>query len=386
MFLSRERIIEFVEREGLGPWREKKERGDINICSPFEREDKFRCGFNYKRRGEGIEGCIWNDWKANRGGKNFFGFIMELKDFEHIGAAKQYYMKNYLLGQQGLSEALSIEERVEDEAEDVLELPSNARRITSDDSEYVDYLHSRGFTNEDIDRERVFVDTSSRRVVFPVYENEKLVFWTGRLIDKDDTKLRWLSCKHTGTPVWGTSSCMNYAFVCEGIFDAAVVKGGRAILGRALRPKVLAKIVAENPRNIVVVMDDDNDGREAQEEIADWFASQEGMKNRVFVVDWRPGDDKDLSAIAAKKMCKLDSDSDFMSRVVPWNAQNRLLIQTKRTWYYDVESNDGGHKIVTRNGRIIKVDSLLPKWLVGKLLRDTEKFWAMLEAKLIRTR
>lgn len=100
-----------------------------------------------------------------------------------------------------------------------------------------------------------------RRVIIPYYRDGKVIYWQSRTID--NIKPRYLNSSNPRDAIlYGYDLLYTYTptplFVCEGVFDAIVLKGV-CILGSTLNAAKL-EILKKSRRRIIFVMDPDGNG------------------------------------------------------------------------------------------------------------------------------
>lgn len=303
MKINREHIIQFLTDECIG-YSERKERGELLINSPVVSDSKKKAGINYKKNG------AWNCFKSGEGG-SFWKFVKIIKNFENEKVSKLYFIKNYFSQQDLLSSVYENDEVISIKEEELF-LPSDARKITKQDVAYYEYLLSRHFTDEIIERSNVMISEKERRVIFPIYERGKLTFFAKRSIDPLNP-LRWLNSKsENANPVWNIENVGSEIFIFEGLFDSARLwPKGVAIFGNTLREGQMKKILDQDPYKIVVVLDGDDVGREAQKRTAKKLAEKH---NNVWIHLWDKGGEKDFSAM-----------EQVTVNETRWNTKGQLL-------------------------------------------------------------
>jgi len=304
MKISREQAIQFLCDEGIS-YSERKERGELLINSPIVSDSKKKAGINYKKN------CGWNCFKSGEGG-NFWKFIKIIKGFENERVAKLYFIKNYY-SNQDLIDFFSnntSEESLTEKNE--IFLPSDARKMCNKDFRYYSYLLSRHFTDEIIESSSIFISELEKRIIFPIYEGERLVFFARRSVEENNP-LRWLNSKSENVnPVWNIDNVGSEIFLFEGIFDAIRLwPKGVAIFGNTLREGQMEKILAKDPYKIVVVLDGDEVGRNAQIKTAKKLAAKH---SNVWIHLWNREDPKDFSAMEKvnTNLIKFDTKAELL--------------------------------------------------------------------------
>ena len=124
------------------------------------------------------------------------------------------------------------------------------------------YLQSRGISDLDIVKYKLHygVGAYSRRVIFPVFWNQKLVYWTARAIDSDT------SHKYLNPPIDKSQIIFNLdrvdrtqpLFIIEGIISAIVSRQNAvALLGKTVPLIKIMMLVARRFPEYIVMLDGD---------------------------------------------------------------------------------------------------------------------------------
>jgi DNA primase len=310
--ITRDIIEKYLLDKGID-YKIKEERGEFYICSPFTGDSKFKCGINWKKTPP-----VFNCFKTGTKG-NFITFVKILEGMESSREAMIFLFKNYMTKEEMLNFSNSFfaddvkKEKSETTEKEKLAFSSDYKKIIIDDNPYYNYLISRNFTDEIINKSNIFYSTLEKRVVFPVYENGELIFFAKRAIDKHP--LRWInSISHGVDPIWNLENVGETVYIFEGIFDAVRMwPNGVSVFGKNLSDGQLNKILKKKFHKIVVVLDNDSYGRESQEKIAEKLASKH--KN-VWINLWREDDKKDLSEM-----------KDIQLNLIKFDLKGKLLKQ-----------------------------------------------------------
>jgi hypothetical protein len=272
MFITptRNQIEQFLLDEGFSDYKERLEKGEFLVNSPFVRDNKKKLGISYKKGG------VWNCFKSGNHG-SWWSFVKLIKGFDSNKESQIWFLRNYFtIDQIKLNLLISGKEIEVEEPEEKdpqfgnYILPFNLEK----DKIYFDYLKKRHFSENIISEIKLFIDHKDRRVVFPVYEGNKLIFYAARAINSDNP-IRWLNSKGTSFhPIWNLENVREEIWIFEGIFDAVRIwPKGVAIFGLNMHDEQIKKILDKNPYKIVVVLDDDSYGFLAKKRVADRFAS-----------------------------------------------------------------------------------------------------------------
>jgi len=125
-----------------------------------------------------------------------------------------------------------------------------------------EYLLSR---RVDIDKLKPYFSLDPRylrHAIIPFWRDGKIIYWQARAID-DGVKRRYLNCSIARDAVlFGYDELYSWSpkplFVCEGVFDAAVLNG-IATLGSSLNEAKL-EVLRKSRRRLIFVMDQDKTG------------------------------------------------------------------------------------------------------------------------------
>lgn len=301
-------VKDFLQNEGFLI----KERGKwVYINSPFQSDNKYRCCFSFSEEHGTV---VFTDFIARakidddtyRG--SFWKFLALYKGLDSISDAKFWFLSNIKKLKLTHNQNKKIKEIPKAEK---LELPERFEKFDKEvHKDYYQYLLNRKVSDSKIDSLKLFIDDKYKRLVFPVYENNELITYTGRAID--DNPMRWQKSSVKGIyPIWNLENIGETCWIFEGIFDALRVDNGVAILGASLSQEQIKKICNKNLYKIVVVMDNDEAGRKAREQIC--YQLAEKLQN-VYIYDWKDIKEKDFSEIET-----LD-----LTRVVKWNFTTQL--------------------------------------------------------------
>lgn len=285
--LNKEIIEKYLISKGID-YKNKEERGEFYICSPFTGDSKFKCGINWKKNP-----AVFNCFKTGTKG-NFFTFVKLLEGFENTKESMFFIFKNFMTKDEIINFSnsfLNKDEEIENKKEKII-FSEEYSKVVIGDNKYYQYLLSRNFNDEMITKSNIFFSKKEKRVIFPVYENGELIFYAKRAIDSHP--LRWINSESNGVdPIWNIENVGETIYIFEGIFDAIRMwPNGVSIFGKNLSNGQLNKIINKKFHKIVVVLDNDSYGRESQEIIAEKLA--EKHKN-VWINLWNEKDKKDLS-------------------------------------------------------------------------------------------
>ena len=335
--ISKEDIVSFLQDEGIGSVRERGGDNNFSINSPFTSDTKSRC--NFVKHDE--YGWLFNDLKA-RGNidsdlyhGSIFKFIKLYKNFYNQNQAKNYFYEKYVYGKDIEFKPQKIKNK-ENIVEKKYHLPTSFEKLNinkEEHSPYLNYLLSRGFSKDKILNTNVWVDFDSKRIQFPIYESDELIFWTGRAILKYIPKeLRWKKCSIKDThPVWNLDKVTENStiYIFEGILDAMSLETsygeyGVAILLGILSDTIRTKILSKNPSKIVIVMQNafkDKTAKEQQFKIAEKLSE---YHENIYVYDWSNIEEKDNNEILKNKKI-FDKN-----KIMKWNLETDILNRLRK--------------------------------------------------------
>lgn len=332
--IKKQAIESFLIEENIR-FKDKKSKGEFYMCSPFDHSDSdFRSSISYAKNG------AFNCFKTNQHG-NFFKFVKLVKRLRSIDEVKLWLFKQSWFVDSVLEniETATIDDSSTQQNNKSLNnnslvLPEYFEKFhknLADHKPYYNYLKQRNIREDVIDKLELYINPSMmhRRIVFPVYDNQNLIFYTGRTIDDKKISLRWYSQGLEGKdPVFFLNPSNPTFFIFEGMFDCLRIDGGVCTFGAMVSEGKVRKILDHMPSKIVVVMDSDNTGINSQIKLANLFSQ---YHSDVFVFDWinfsnyRYGE-KDFSTLP-EEFFRLAKYNDFIFR---WNVAGQLKYKLNR--------------------------------------------------------
>ncbi len=336
MIFPVEIITKFIEDEGLGPYKIFRDGDEwaVNINEPWgDGDNRMRCGFAQIYR-HGEKCVVFNSYKSAAAGEkwskgNFEGFLKRYKGFVTLDDAKMWFVKTYLYGHlRDMIENSASNKHLEWGEEDEVEitecdLPSDFEPLSIVDpahSEYIWYLRARGIDDNAVLKYNIMISKIERRIIFPVIDQGKIIFWTGRAIYK--TTLPWKNVTlHDIKPIWGLDQVVDNPFIFEAVFDALCVPNGIAILGAAnvASDEVINKIARRNYSSYNIIMDNDKPGQASKVTLARKLSAK--GKN-VNIYNFAGIEEKDFNEMLVKGI-----DFNFDKRLVRWNFKNEILMK-----------------------------------------------------------
>jgi hypothetical protein len=332
--ITPEHIIQFLQDEGLSSsLRTKnlqKENWKININEPWENDNKQRCGiFQARDKKTGRLKVFFNSFKAvaNMGDDykgTFWKFVKLIKNFENLEEAKVWFLHRYILGRFSKADIQDDEHYTPKEIVNSLYFPLEWPRWedNNDFKEYSYYLFTRRVTSQQIQNVKLFINPEERRIVFPVYESNTMVFYTGRSIDPH-AKVPWR--KSTGEsvfPIWNLENVNgDVVNVFEGIFDALMIPNGVAILGANTYAgeEIVNKLLYKNFLRINLFLDNDKAGFAAKYKLATALSAKH---NNVWIYDYSGVAEKDFNLMKIN-----GTDFALERRLLPWNLKTETMIK-----------------------------------------------------------
>lgn len=334
MLIPLENVLNFITDENLGPYKIVKNdpenwRIQINEPSSWGTNDrKWRCGIGVKRI-EDKKIVVFNGFKAAalygsdyHGG--FFKFVKMAMNFNSVYEAKQWFISHYW-------NSVDISQIVNKKPSEVeqklpslgIDIPNKFERFNPKvHLEYADYLRSRKVPEKRIKKTTLFVNKDENRIIFPVYQDGNLIFYTGRDIT-NRSPLLWKKSKGENVfPIWNLDELNTICVVFEACFDAIQHPNGIAMFGVGTETQ-FKKILAKKFNKVVLVFDNDIAGRRARLKWAEWLS--EHNQPGVYIFDYAGLDGKDFSTLVEKEI-----EFDFSERIHFWNYRTKLLFKMRK--------------------------------------------------------
>ena len=140
-------------------------------------------------------------------------------------------------------------------------------------AKYLKYLRLRGLRRSTISSFKLgYVHEDqfmARRILIPIYENNKLTGYQGRSVKKDAEK-KYLFCKgfDSKTTLFNLDNCNSKrVLITEGVFDTMMLcqwgYSAMGIFGLYLSPEKIKKLVCKGIESIVFVLDNDEPANNA---------------------------------------------------------------------------------------------------------------------------
>ncbi len=333
-YIPLESIIEFLTDEGISPrvGSTDPEKYHMSFNDPFVDDSKHRCGIaRIFVESTGEYETVFNGFKSSALlGDDFHGsfykFVKLLKNFNTIHDAIEYFDNKYiypnfsaqdLLHWNVLSNNNDIDEKLKQYVvlnQEGVYFPNSFERLDITKREhwkYTKYFINRKIAIKTIKNNVIFVDNYTSRLVFPVYENNKLVFYTKRSINPHD-EFKWIKLKNSKKvfPIWNLDNAKLEVIIFEGIFDAIHFNNGVALFGSFWNESLRAKILSKHFFKIIVAMDNDKPGRAAKLKIAEDLSH---YHENVYVYNYKGITYKDFGEI-------IEHDGKFEeNRVIKWD-------------------------------------------------------------------
>jgi len=335
-YVKPEFILQFLEDEGLASpvktFNLDSQEFEIHINDPFSNDTKTRLGIGVKDYGEGPV-VVFNAYKsvANLGDEyrgNFWQFVKLIKDFENINDAKFWFLRKYVYHGK-ISKSVIIGEDYEGHNEKKIQeislsMPEHFSRLRADFNShrrYYSYLNSRGVSTDTLKQYKIFINEKQKRIVFPVYEDGNLIFYTGRSINPEE-KIPWLKSKgHDIYPIWNLENVNGDIInIFEGIFDAMMIPNSVAILGATnTGENIVNKILEKNYLKINIILDNDIEGRQAKYKLAKKLSKK---NKNVFIYNFDGIFQKDFNEMKIKK-----APFELDKRLIQWNLTTEIKIK-----------------------------------------------------------
>ena len=220
--ITKDIIERYLLDKGID-FKVKEAKGEFYICSPFTGDSKFKCGISWAKNPP-----VFNCFKTGTKG-NFITFVRLLEGMETSREAIIYLFKNYMTKEDMVDFSSSFFGEVKIEKQETIKeklaFSDEYQKVKINDNKYCQYLRKRNFTDEMIVKSNIFFSETEKRVIFPVYENEELIFYAKRAIDSHP--LRWInSTTHGVDPIWNlenvgelSTSCTDASTISEIILN-----------------------------------------------------------------------------------------------------------------------------------------------------------------------
>lgn len=279
LYIPESIVQNFLSSEGISV---KTNRSNFCINSVFISDDKYKLWISRTKNG------IWQCFKSGHKG-DFVNLVKEIKGFASYKEAKKYVIKEFFFKNKQNIVPLTYSTTA-DEIKTNLFFPESFEPL-SEQQEYKEYLQTRKIATENL---KLFVNQKDKRIVFPVYENGSLIFYTARSIDPLE-KVRWKNASASGkVPIYGLENAGKTLYLFEGIFDALSVSSGVAIFGaNNTGDAVVKKLLTTAPYRVYVVMDNDAAGRRSAIELCEKLYK----KTSTFIFDWSCTEAKDANEL-----------------------------------------------------------------------------------------
>jgi len=339
-------ILQFLDDEGLSFKTQNLDKPNWKIMfnEPWGTNDsKFRCGIFQVLDPETRRYMVkFNSFKAvatldtsYRG--SFWQFVKLLKEFNSIAESKTWFIQNYMFNE-NLKELLMEDTNEFDNSKNStmdkqthnINLPDYYGRLANckrclgsggNNCEYIwacNYLIGRNISRDIFSKFKIFIDPKQKRIVFPVYENKELIFYTGRSVN-DKNKVPWLkSAGENLFPIWNLENVNGEIInIFEGIFDAMLVPNSVAVLGSLMisNEKAIEKILYKNYHRINLIFDNDIAGQKARIETAKILTEKYHHKN-VWIYNFNRIKEKDFNLMKQHNI-----KFDFNSRLIKWSLK-----------------------------------------------------------------
>lgn len=152
-----------------------------------------------------------------------------------------------------------------------------------------DYYESRGIPDELVERFKLGYSKRRNAIIFPVYEDGKIVFYQIRYLDKD-SKLKWYIPKDAKVKIWGKESITDRrVIVCESVFNALTCwkfgKQAVATFGARCDDETLEDLLSIGCLSYTIAFDGDEAGRKSALELSKKLRSRNRLVRILRVPD-----------------------------------------------------------------------------------------------------
>lgn len=328
--ITKDTVINFLQDEGLASSLKIKDKNNewtLLINDPFVKDTKHRFGISLKEFENGESRIVFNGFKSSavlgddyHG--DFYKFIKMYKNFDSYKEAKRWFHKKYLIG--SIDELIQTKDGEIKKEDKKLYWPDTYKKLNINSKlhkPYLDYLLKRKVDLDRINNIKIFIDRQSKRLIFPIYENEQLIFYSKRSIEPH--LLPWIKAnKDDVFPIWNLENISEEEiYIFEGIFDAIHIKNGVAILGSAFE-EVIKKIVKLNFQKYIIILDNDEVGRKNKIRMAK-ILRDEHNKN-VYIYNYK-GISESYKDFGEMKINNINFELD--KRILPFDFKTETLIK-----------------------------------------------------------
>lgn len=331
MVFDLETCIQFLSDENLIPPFHIGNRGDnwqININEPWTNDSKMRCGITLTTIRDKRQ-VYFNCFKATASiddiyKGSFEKFLCLLKGFESYTEARMWFLQNYMFDsldtlQDNWSRPFKEDEILPHEV--VIQPDWELLQDKPEHKAYIKYLKNRCISFDDIKHLRLWISPYTKRIIFPTFEDGKVIFTSGRCIKENPVP--WAHSKNIHTfPVWGLDKATDHCNIFEAIIDALMVKNGIATLGtqKIKQEKLWKKILDKNFKQINIIMDNDVAGIKAKIELANILST---YHNNVCIYNFYGLKE----GLDFNKMKQLDIPFELEKRLLPWNLSTQTQLK-----------------------------------------------------------
>ena len=328
-------ILAFLSDEGIEPrvGSTDPESYHMSFNDPFIEDSKHRAGIaRIFIESTGEYETVFNGFKSSAlmGDEfhgSFYKFVKLLKDFNNYKEAIEYFDYRYIYPEFSAEELLQwnvSKEKIDEYKPNLGDVyfPDSFERHDVKSKrhfKYSKYMWQRGVSPERMSKLKIFIDNYTKRIVFPVYENEKLVFYTKRSINPEE-EFKWIKLKNSKQvfPIWNLDNAKIELRIFEGIFDAIHFDNGVAIFGAFWNQKLREKILSKHFFKIIICMDNDRPGQLAKIKIAEDLRH---YHDNVYIYDYKGMREKDFGEIMQNK------GTFEESRVIKWDYSTKVKLK-----------------------------------------------------------
>jgi DNA primase len=248
----REKIVDFLDEQGIA-FKEKNRTIHVN-CPICDRGDKFSI---LKENGAAI--CYRGSCEFGR--RWFADFValtlgVEVKEAKKILNQVDYYKEHDFLKPK--DEWNPLEVKITE-----VSMPEKSFSMACD-SEGSAYLQKRGISPAVAQKYGIMYSGKLRRVIFPVYQEGKLVGYQGRAIDKVDERFKAINSegfrRDSMVMFLDQVSPRSHIIIAEGPVDALKfdsVGNSIATMGKLVTDKQVDLIKSKQPSSVYLALDDD---------------------------------------------------------------------------------------------------------------------------------
>lgn len=254
--------------------------GEFNIeCAKIG--DSYRCK-SFTHNGSNPTSCqIWHDsWYCHSDKKS--GDVISMYAYLKCGGDNSLAFKE-LMHKLGIGSEEFQESEYRQYIDDIQRIAANVEQYHKNlTQEHINYLHGRRVTDEFIESHKIGYDPSEGRIIIPIFENNRPVYWCGRAYDGKSFEGAKYKKPYIGDSSFIRNELYGYdtlkrdnkdLWVAEGVFDyISLDQEGKSVLCNATGMSnahidTVIKIAKEDFKWVNICYDNDDRGNQFTEKL-----------------------------------------------------------------------------------------------------------------------